>query len=114
MTNKLIGIGDAAKLCQVSIDTIRLWDKKGLLKSSGRTLGNQRRFLEHEVLEVAKQMQKPSIIIENITEEDAKHITTSGKKVIVIDGKAEVKVIPGQMELPFDLDDFIAKGGSCS
>ena len=40
---KLIPIGEAAKILQVSVATIRRWEAQGKLSSS-RTLGKQRRY----------------------------------------------------------------------
>lgn len=40
---KLIPIGEAAKILQVSVATIRRWEAQGKL-SSRRTLGKQRRY----------------------------------------------------------------------
>lgn len=41
-------IGEVARLLGVSVETIRRWDKEGLIQSS-RTLGGQRRFARSEV-----------------------------------------------------------------
>lgn len=40
---KLIPIGEAAKILQVSVATLRRWEAQGKL-SSRRTLGKQRRY----------------------------------------------------------------------
>ena len=41
--NNLMTVSDAAKTLNVSLDTIRRWDKKGLIKAS-RDLNNYRVF----------------------------------------------------------------------
>lgn len=38
-----IGVGEAARILGVGVDTIRRWESQGLM-SSRRTPGNQRRF----------------------------------------------------------------------
>ena len=41
---RLVAIGDAAHFYGVSVQTMRRWDKNGILKSTSRTLGNHRRY----------------------------------------------------------------------
>jgi excisionase family DNA binding protein len=41
-------IGDAARLLGVSVETVRRWDREGLIQSI-RTLGGQRRFARSEI-----------------------------------------------------------------
>lgn len=41
-------IGEAARVLGVSVETVRRWNSRGLIKSS-RTLGGQRRFARAEV-----------------------------------------------------------------
>lgn len=41
-------IGETAKLLGVSVETIRRWDREGLITST-RTLGGQRRFARSEI-----------------------------------------------------------------
>ncbi len=43
MNKKLITVSEAAQLLSLSVDTIRRWDKKGLIKAS-RGNNNQRFF----------------------------------------------------------------------
>jgi len=50
-------IGQAAREAGVSIDTIRFYEKRGLLKSSGRTEGGFRLFGDREIEEL-KFIQK--------------------------------------------------------
>lgn len=52
--NKLIPIGQASQLLGVTIQTIRNWDKQGLLKSDDITKGGQRRYK----LETLKNINK--------------------------------------------------------
>ena len=42
--NKLIAIGQASKLLGVTIQTLRNWDKQGLLKPDEITKGGSRRY----------------------------------------------------------------------
>lgn len=44
MMNKLLSIGQASKALGVSIQTLRNWDKKGLLKPDDMTKGGERRY----------------------------------------------------------------------
>lgn len=46
--DELLPIGDAARLLGVSVDTVRRWDRDGLIEST-RTLGGQRRFRRSEI-----------------------------------------------------------------
>jgi len=46
---KLISIGEAAKRLGVSIDTLRRWDKKGILKSVRASGAGYRYYLEHDL-----------------------------------------------------------------
>lgn len=42
--NKLLSIGQASKALGVTIQTLRNWDKKGLLKPDDMTKGGERRY----------------------------------------------------------------------
>ena len=44
----LLPIGDVARTFGVSVETVRRWDREGLIVST-RTLGGQRRFARAEV-----------------------------------------------------------------
>lgn len=44
----LLPIGEAARLLGVSVETVRRWDRDGLINST-RTLGGQRRFSRSEI-----------------------------------------------------------------
>ena len=44
----LMPIGDAARELGVSVETVRRWDRQGLIQSS-RTLGGQRRYARAEI-----------------------------------------------------------------
>ena len=52
----LYGIGEVADLFNVTIQTVRNWEKQGKIQSI-RTTGNQRRF---EETEINRLMGKPS------------------------------------------------------
>ena len=54
MNNKIVSIGQASKLLGVTIQTIRNWDKQGLLKPDDITKGGQRRYK----LETLKNINK--------------------------------------------------------
>lgn len=45
---ELLPIGDVARALGVSVETVRRWDRQGLITST-RTLGGQRRFSRSEV-----------------------------------------------------------------
>ena len=47
--DKLLTVGEVARLAGCSPDTVRTWDREGLLTAQ-RTQGNQRRFIESEVV----------------------------------------------------------------
>lgn len=57
---KLLSIGEAARALGVSIQTLRNWDKKGLLKPDEWTRGGERRYK----LETLKQINK-NIVFRN-------------------------------------------------
>lgn len=48
VTDELLPIGEAARRLGVSVETVRRWDRDGLIRAT-RTLGNQRRFLTSEI-----------------------------------------------------------------
>lgn len=54
MNNKIVSIGQASNLLGVTIQTIRNWDKQGLLKPDDITKGGQRRYK----LETLKNINK--------------------------------------------------------
>ena len=54
MNNKIVSTGQASKLLGVTIQTIRNWDKQGLLKPDDITKGGQRRYK----LETLKNINK--------------------------------------------------------
>ena len=54
MNNKIVSIGHASNLLGVTIQTIRNWDKQGLLKPDDITKGGQRRYK----LETLKNINK--------------------------------------------------------
>src|SRR3990167_2210691 len=51
----LISVGKASKLLQVSKDTIRAWDNKGLIQSV-RTKGGARRFSKREITKLQNSL----------------------------------------------------------
>ena len=46
---EVIHIGAAAKLTGISVDTIRFYQKLGLIKSAGRTAGGYRLFDDEQI-----------------------------------------------------------------
>ncbi len=54
LMNKLLSIGQASKALGVTIQTLRNWDKKGLLKPDDMTKGGERRYK----LETLKAIKK--------------------------------------------------------
>src|SRR5262245_60661283 len=48
--DRLLTVGEVARLAGCSTDTVRSWDREGLLPAR-RTMGNQRRFLESGVIQ---------------------------------------------------------------
>lgn len=57
LMNKLLSIGQASKALGVTIQTLRNWDKKGLLKPDDMTKGGERRYK----LETLKAINKGSV-----------------------------------------------------
>lgn len=49
MKNKLISIGNTAKLLGISIDTLRRWDKSGRLKSTRSGIKGHRYYLQSDI-----------------------------------------------------------------
>jgi DNA-binding transcriptional MerR regulator len=47
-TKQLVSIGEAALQLGVCIDTLRVWDKMGLLRAI-KTLGNHRRYKQLDI-----------------------------------------------------------------
>ena len=47
-TDEQLPIGEAARILGVAVETVRRWDREGLIKST-RTLGGQRRFTRAEI-----------------------------------------------------------------
>ncbi len=62
--NKLIAIGQASKLLGVTIQTLRNWDKQGLLKPDEITKGGSRRYK----LESLKNINKKGIVAKAISD----------------------------------------------
>ena len=48
VSEPMFPIGDAARILQVSVDTVRRWEKAGKI-SAVRTVGGQRRFTQTEL-----------------------------------------------------------------
>ena len=59
----LVSIGKAAKIFGIHVDTLRLWEKQGKIKST-RTKGNHRRYDETEIRD-CKMMEFLSTIIKD-------------------------------------------------
>ena len=55
--NKLIAIGQASKLLGVSIQTLRNWDKQGLLKPDEITKGGSRRYKLESLKNINKNIK---------------------------------------------------------
>ena len=47
--DKLLAIGETAKLLGVSVQTLRRWDDKGILKSFRATIGGNRFYKERDI-----------------------------------------------------------------
>jgi hypothetical protein len=60
MTKKLISIGEASKTIGVSIDTLRQWEKKGVLKPFRPYPTSKRYYLVNEINEFLKTPTEPS------------------------------------------------------
>src|SRR5438105_2133778 len=58
----LYSIGEAAQFLNVSIDTIRRWDNKGLIKAI-RSPGNLRRFSKKELEAFKREAEKQDIYL---------------------------------------------------
>lgn len=59
----LVSISTVAKALRVSSDTIRNWDKKGLIESS-RSRGGARRFTRDEIIRLQKELGLETTVIE--------------------------------------------------
>jgi len=57
MKKGLATIGEAAKLLNVSIQTIRRWDKAGKLKAVRHPMNNYRLYKLEELQKLAKQLE---------------------------------------------------------
>lgn len=68
--NQAIRIGEAAKQTGLSVDTIRFYEKEGLLKRSTRTEGGFRVFGQHEIhaLKFIRQAQQLGFSLQEIRE----------------------------------------------
>lgn len=56
MKKGLVTIGEAAKLLNVSIQTIRRWDKSGKLKATRHPMNNFRLYELEDLQRIAKQL----------------------------------------------------------
>ena len=57
--NKLLSIGEAAKMLSVSVSTLRRWEREGRITPASRTEGKQRRY-DPFLLEPHRKREKPS------------------------------------------------------
>lgn len=57
MNNKIVSIGRASNLLGVTIQTIRNWDKRGLLKPDDITKGGQRRYKLETIKNINKNIK---------------------------------------------------------
>lgn len=53
----LVSIAKAAALLGVSIQTLRLWDERGILRPNYRTAGGHRRYSVEQLLEYQRRPQ---------------------------------------------------------
>ncbi|MPQ00653.1 MerR family DNA-binding transcriptional regulator [Campylobacter jejuni] len=83
--NKLLSIGQASKALGVTIQTLRNWDKKGLLKPDDMTKGGERRYK----LETLKAINKNLVF----NKDSLKTIVCEAKEVeVIIINKGEESV----------------------
>lgn len=80
MTKKLLSIGETAELLGVSIQTLRLWDKKNILNSF-RPSDSGKRFYRREDIE--KFLKKPSDKKERNLRQEAIEWATSPEQTII-------------------------------
>lgn len=57
MKKGLVTVGEAAKLFNVSIQTIRRWDKRGKLKAIRHPMNNYRLYRIVELRKIANKLQ---------------------------------------------------------
>lgn len=65
--NKLIAIGQASKLLGVTIQTLRNWDKQGLLKPDEITKGGSRRYKLESIKRINKNIKFNADNLKTIT-----------------------------------------------
>ncbi len=57
--NKLLSIGETANLLGISIDTLREWDKKEILRSFRPSPSSHRYYRQEDIENFLKKDQKP-------------------------------------------------------
>jgi DNA-binding transcriptional MerR regulator len=55
--DRVLSPAQAAALGRVTTDTLRAWEKRGLLRKLQTGSGKHRRYLESEVLEIARNQR---------------------------------------------------------
>jgi DNA-binding transcriptional MerR regulator len=75
MTDRPMKIGDFAEVVGVSIDTVRFYERRGVLRPAPRTPGGYRTFVQRDVdrIRLARQLQQLGFTIDEVVDALAAH-----------------------------------------
>ena len=75
MTDRPMKIGDFAEVVGVSIDAVRFYERRGVLRPAPRTPGGYRTFVQRDVdrIRLARQLQQLGFTIDEVVDALAAH-----------------------------------------
>jgi DNA-binding transcriptional MerR regulator len=75
MTDRPMKIGDFAAAVGVSIDAVRFYERRGVLRPAARTAGGYRTFVQRDVerIRLARQLQQLGFTIDEVVDALAAH-----------------------------------------
>jgi DNA-binding transcriptional MerR regulator len=75
MADRPIKIGDFAQVVGVSIDAVRFYERRGVLRPARRTAGGYRTFVQRDVdrVRLARQLQQLGLTIHEVVDALAAH-----------------------------------------
>jgi DNA-binding transcriptional MerR regulator len=75
MIDRPMKIGDFAEVVGVSIDTVRFYERRGVLRPAPRTPGGYRTFVQRDVdrIRLARQLQQLGFTIDEVVDALAAH-----------------------------------------
>ena len=75
MTDRAMKIGEFAQVAGVSIDAVRFYERRGVLRPAARTRGGYRTFVQRDLnrLRLARQLQQLGLTIGEVVDALAAH-----------------------------------------